>query len=90
MLFALCQLVGGMILTIGIIPQIHQIIKTKSVKDLNLKSSVMVLIGIILMEIYAISLFISGFGIPFFITNTFSLLLQLITVFLIIKYKVTK
>ena len=62
------QLAGGMILAIGYIPQIIQIIRTKSCKDLNLKTYLAMVLGIGLMEIYAINLFISGSGLMFLIT----------------------
>jgi MtN3 and saliva related transmembrane protein len=85
--FALCQFIGGIVLTFGMIPQIIQIIKTKSVNDLNFKTYATVLFGVILMEVYAVSLLISGVGTPFFVTNTLSLIIQLIVVLLILKYR---
>lgn len=45
MMFAVMQLIGGVILSIGWIPQIIQILKSKSVADLNLKSYLLMLLG---------------------------------------------
>lgn len=73
--FGLFQLVGGVILSIGYIPQIVQIVRTKTSKGLNFKSFGMVFIGILLYEIYAIALTVEGSGQMYLITNTVSLLL---------------
>jgi MtN3 and saliva related transmembrane protein len=87
-LFVLLQLIGGIILLLGNIPQIIQIIKTKSVGDLNLTSFSSILLGILFMEIYAVNLvYTTGNGIAFLITNTFSLLTSGLIVTLIIIYK---
>lgn len=86
MILALCQLVGGLILTIGVIPQILQVVKTKSAKDINHVSVLTMLAGIMLMEMYAIGLLIEGI-VPFFITNTASLLLQSTLAFVVVKNK---
>ncbi len=74
-LFGLFQLIGGVILSIGYIPQIVQIVRTKTSKGLNFKSFGMVLTGILLYEIYAIALAVEGSGQMYLITNTVSLLL---------------
>lgn len=74
-LFGLFQLIGGVILSIGYIPQIVQILRTKTSKGLNFKSFGMVFIGILLYEIYAIALAVEGSGQMYLITNTVSLLL---------------
>ncbi|WP_232337276.1 MULTISPECIES: PQ-loop domain-containing transporter [unclassified Thermoactinomyces] len=81
------QLLGGIILSLGWIPQIVQIWRTKSVKDLNIKSYLMVLLGINLMEVYALSLAVRGVGYAFLITNTLSLVIILVLVILILRYK---
>lgn len=65
MLFSLMQLIGGVILSLGWLPQIIQILKTKSVADLNLKSYLLMLLGIGLMEAYAVSLVLTGVGLAF-------------------------
>lgn len=86
-MFDALQLLGGIILSIGYIPQIIKLIKTKSAKDFNLKTFMSVLIGIALMEVYAIDLFIGGSGFMYLITNTMSLVIQIILVALICKYQ---
>ncbi|SES88816.1 PQ-loop domain-containing transporter [Paenibacillus sp. NFR01] len=86
MLFSILQLIGGIILSVGWVPQIVQIIKTKSVKDLNLKSYLSMLLGIGLMEIYAVHLVMTGNGMAFLITNSLSLLVVSLVVGLILGY----
>jgi MtN3 and saliva related transmembrane protein len=86
-IFDVMQLVGGLILASGYIPQIVQIIKTKSVSDLNFITFLAVFIGISLMEIYALSLVACGVGFMFFVTNSMALILAGIMVFLILIYK---
>jgi len=73
-MFDVIQLIGGMILSVGAIPQIEQIIRTKSVKDINLTSIITLIIGMILMQIYAVH---SGLTM-FIITNTISLILAIV------------
>lgn len=87
MIFALFQLIGGVILSFGWIPQIIQIIRTKSVEDLNEKTFWSLFAGISLMEIYAVKLALDGVGYAFLITNTLSLLLIVIILGLILKYR---
>ncbi|MDQ0087219.1 MtN3 and saliva related transmembrane protein [Paenibacillus anaericanus] len=87
MLLSVLQLIGGAILALGYIPQIIQIIRTKSVSDLSLRSYLLMVVGISLMEAYAISLAISGVGLAFLITNTVSLCIVSIVVVLIMRYK---
>ena len=53
-IYDILQLVGGMILSIGSIPQIEQIVRTKSVKDINLTSIITLILGMVLMQIYAV------------------------------------
>ena len=78
MLFNILQLTGGLILGLGYIPQIMQLIRTKSTADLNLKTYLSLLIGISLMEAYAVHLTLQGSGHMFLVTNTLSLLLILV------------
>jgi len=87
MIFNLLQLIGGCILSFGYVFQVIQILKTKSVNDLNLKTFTSVFIGILCMEIYAINLAINKTGYMFLITNSMSLLLSGLLCILIIKYK---
>lgn len=87
MLLNICQLLGGFILSIGMVPQIAQLIRTKKADDLNHVSILTVLAGIFLMEIYAIGLLFERVGTAFFITNTAALLLQLTLTCFVLKYK---
>lgn len=73
-------------MSFGQIPQIIQIIKTKSVKDINLKTYLMMFTGILLMEIYAVNLVVHGTGVAFLITNTLSLITTGVMIILILKY----
>jgi len=74
-------------MSVGYIPQIRQIIRTKSSEGLNMKTFAMIFAGILLYEIYAISLVLkNGSGHMYLITNTISMILSgtmcvLITVF---------
>jgi len=90
MIFDLLQLIGGIILSFGYIPQIVQIIKTKSVNDLNLKTFLSVFIGILFMEVYAINLAVNKTGYMFLVTNTMALLLSGIMCILILEIRVNK
>ncbi|WP_019909584.1 PQ-loop domain-containing transporter [Paenibacillus sp. HW567] len=87
MLFSVMQLVGGLILSLGWIPQIVQIVRTKSVADLSLKSYLLMLLGIALMESYAVNLTLTGVGLAFLITNTLSLAVVSTVILLIIRYR---
>jgi MtN3 and saliva related transmembrane protein len=86
-MFDILQLIGGCILAGGYVPQVVQIIKTKSVEDLNFITFLSVFVGVLLMEIYAINLVYSGSGHMFLITNSMSLALAGIMCGLILKYK---
>lgn len=86
MIFDFLQLLGGIIMSMGQIPQITQILKTKSAKDLNLKTYIMMFTGIFLMEIYAVNLVVHGSGGAFLITNTISLIASMIMIALVLKY----
>jgi MtN3 and saliva related transmembrane protein len=86
MIFDVLQLIGGSILSFGYIPQIIQIVKTQSATDLNLKTFIMMLTGIFLMELYAVNLVLHGSGWAFLITNSISFIASSIMVFLILKY----
>ena len=86
MIFNILQITGGFILSFGYIPQIIQIIKTKSATDLNLKTFVMTFTGVLLMEIYAINLVLHKAGGAFLVTNTISLITAGIMVILVLRY----
>lgn len=84
------QLIGGTILAIGYLPQIKQLLRTKSCGDLNLKTYIFLIIGIGMMEIYAINLCCHGSGYMFLITNSISLVLVSFISALILKYRERK
>jgi len=86
-MFDALQLIGGLILAVGYIPQIIQLIRTKSCTDLNLKTYATVFIGIALMEAYAINLVANGTGLMFLVTNSMALLINGLLCGLIIKFK---
>lgn len=87
-LFGLFQLIGGIIMSVGYIPQVTQILRTKSSKGLNLKSFGMIFIGILLYEIYAVSLVVlESSGTMYLITNTVSTVLSGLMCLLIKIYK---
>ena len=83
----LFQLAGGIILAVGYIPQIIQIIKTRSIRDLNRKTYIAICLGIGLMEIYAYNQWRQGLARMFFITNTVSLVMVCIILFLMLIFK---
>lgn len=73
----LLQLIGGIILSIGYIPQITKTLRTKSVGDFNPMYYRLIFLGIVLMEIYASDLVIEAHaGYMFFVTNTISTILS--------------
>lgn len=86
-LMNLLQLIGGIILSIGYIPQIRQILKTKSVSDFNFTYLFSLALGVGLMEIYAIYNLILGVAIMFFVTNTIAFILA---VTMLVLYKLYK
>ena len=85
--FDFMQLIGGIILAVGYIPQIRQLLYTKSCGDLNLKTYTYLTLGIGMMEIYAVDLSKNGNGYMFLITNSISLALVALISALIIKYR---
>lgn len=87
-LFDILQLIGGVILCGGYIPQMVRVYRTKSVRDLSLPTFSMFLLGSALMYAYAINLyFTTGNGLALFITCTASFIATAIMVMMIIHYK---
>ena len=86
-MFDFMQLIGGIILAVGYIPQIRQILRTKSCGDLNLKTYLYLTLGIGMMEMYAVDLSKNGDGYMFLITNSISLALVALISVLIIKFR---
>lgn len=82
------QIIGGCIMAAGYIPQIHQIFKTRHVRDLNIRTFISLSVGLALMETYAIGLVVHDHtGDAFLITNSLGLALNLFVVFLIAYYR---
>ena len=81
------QLIGGIIISIGYFPQIKQIIKTKSVESLNFYSLLSVVAGVGCMEVYSIYKIFKSNVLMLLITNSISLILASIVLFLFLKYK---
>lgn len=84
--FDALQLAGGIILSVGNIPQIRQLIRTKDSNGLNIGTFNSMLLGIGLMEVYAINLALNGMGVMFLITNTLALIMSATINILIRKY----
>jgi MtN3 and saliva related transmembrane protein len=91
--FSMLQLIGGVILSIGYIPQIIKMIKTRSVDDFSKIYLGSIFFGIVLMEIYAVYMYLV-LGIPemqaFFITNTASTILSGTEFVLLMMYSTKK
>ncbi|MGN7358353.1 PQ-loop domain-containing transporter [Paenibacillus sp. SAF-054] len=87
MIYAVMQLIGGMIMAVAWIPQIVQILRTKSVKDLNNKTFLFLVTGIALMEVYAVHMAWGGVGYAFLITNSVSLLIMLMILGCILRFR---
>lgn len=81
-IYEILQLIGGLILSVGSLPQLEQIVRTKSVGDINLTSICTLILGMVLMEIYAVHMEL----VMFVITNTLSLLLAITKLALKILY----
>lgn len=87
-LFNILQLIWGILLTAGYVPQILKTINTKDVDSFSMNYMVLVSIWITLMQMYAIHLYMStGEWLAFLITNTLSWLCALIMLWLTISYR---
>lgn len=80
------QLIGGIILALGYLPQAKQLLETRSAKDLNLKTYILIFIGISFMEIYAVNLLIKNTAVMFCITNSISLIAVAYIIALIVAF----
>ena len=91
--FSMLQLIGGVILSIGYIPQIVKMIKTRSVDDFSKIYLGSIFFGIVLMELYAVYMYLV-LGVPemrsFFITNTASTILSGTEFCLLMAYSTKK
>ncbi|PEF30304.1 hypothetical protein CON39_11565 [Bacillus thuringiensis] len=90
-LFNILQLVGGLILSFGYIPQIIKFIRTKSVDDFSVTYLGSICLGVAFMESYAIYMwFVLGTAGAFMITNTIALTLCTTEFALLLKYRKRK
>lgn len=85
--FNLLQLIGGIILSVGYIPQIAKTIRTKSVEDLSLAYYFNIFIGVGCMEAYAIYSALNGVALMFLVTNTIAWVLGGTMLILTLRYR---
>lgn len=84
----LAQLIGGIILTAGYIPQIMKTFRTKSVGDISLQYYGFVFLGVSLMEIYAVyQAFVNHAAGMFLATNSMALMCCGTMLTLVAKYR---
>jgi MtN3 and saliva related transmembrane protein len=82
------QIVGGAIMVAGYFPQIRQIVVTRSVRDLNIRTFMFLCLGLMMMEAYALGLVLHDHtGGAFLITNTLALAVNLAVVALIAIFR---
>lgn len=86
--FNFLQIIWGLLLTVWYIPQLKKVIITKNVESFSSVSLGLIVLGVLLMEFYALFLVIStNRWLAFLITNTLSLLCAWAIFCLVIKYK---
>ena len=81
------QLTGGVILALGYLPQIRQLLTTRSCKDLNINTYISLAAGIGMMEIYAYNLWVKHSAAMFFATNTISLAMVVYIILLVLSVR---
>lgn len=86
-LFNVLQLLGGLIVSLSYLPQMRQILRTKSVKDFNLNSFIFLTIGLMCMETYGIYLLLTKSIIMFLLTNSLGLIVTIGMIMLILWYR---
>jgi MtN3 and saliva related transmembrane protein len=85
--FNLLQLIGGLILSVGYVPQIVKIFKTHSVRDFSRIYLGGIFTGICFMEAYAVYMyFVLHAAGMFFITNTVSTILSGLEFFAVLYF----
>ena len=88
MIFNTLMIVAGMLLVVSYIPQLVQIVQTKTVRDLNLKTFGTMTFAIGLMEVYGIHLVLTAHvGQAFLISNSLSLGMALFLCIMIVVYR---
>lgn len=76
---------AGVFTTIAFVPQVLQIYKTKSAKDVSLAMFLIFTLGVFLWLIYGIK----AKALPVIVANSFTLLLSMVILFFKFKYKET-
>lgn len=88
MLFRVLQVIGGLIIIIGYMPQLRQLFKSRSAADLNLNTYLMITFGVACVEAYAFNMvFNYGVGRLFLISNSATLFMLVVTSLFIVGYK---
>ncbi len=82
-LITILGLVAGTLTTLAFLPQLLKIWQTKSAKDISLNTLIIFNIGIFLWLIYGIYLN----ALPIILANLFTLIFNMIIVWLKIRYK---
>ncbi|WP_009632263.1 SemiSWEET transporter [Synechocystis sp. PCC 7509] len=82
-LITILGLVAGTLTTLAFLPQLFKIWQTKSAKDISFNTLIFFNIGIFLWLIYGIYLN----ALPIILANLFTLIFNMIIVWLKIKYK---
>ena len=82
-LITILGLVAGTLTTLAFLPQLLKIWQTKSAKDISFNTLIMFNIGIFLWLIYGIYLK----ALPIILANLFTLIFNMIIVWLKIRYK---
>ena len=81
------QAIGGLIVALAYLPQIAQILRTRSSRDVNRRFLAWLCVGIAMMEFYAGTLvFLQGSGHAFLLTNTVSLVMVITLIIVARKY----
>lgn len=87
----ICQLIGGIILAIGYMPQIRTTLKTKSVEDIDRAYYPSIFAGVLMFEIFAVTLYATtGEGIMLLITSSTTFVLVATMLTLCLKYRKKK
>lgn len=84
-IFNVLQLLGGVVLAVGYVPQLYKLIKTKSARDFSILFPALMVAGIALMEAYAA--YNIRIATAFFITNTLALVLSSLVLVLCLIFK---
>lgn len=77
--------VAGILTTIAFVPQVLQIYKTKSAKDVSLAMFLLFTLGVLLWLVYGIS----ANALPVIIANSITLILSMVILFFKFKYRET-